>query len=172
MNRKIVILSIIFIIICIVIISYILIVNKIKKEFSSTIINVVEDNEKKQYFLENAERFMSINLFRKMPDKEKENFMNNPEAYKCYKIDIEINNKSKYNADTLEFVNLEEMKKIWIDENLGFVAAPSLKAQATKTLSMYIISDKNEIVDKNSIFLETKFYIENNFIKQITVKSF
>ncbi len=113
---------------------------------------------------------MSINLFRKMPHKEKENFINNPEAYTCYKIDIEINNKSKYKG-YIKFANLKKVRKFWIDEDLGFTAPPSIKSQATKILSMYIISDKNEIVDKNSIFLETRFYIENNFINQITVEN-
>ena len=157
MNKNIKLSIIIIILLALLFIAYYIWANIIKGQFLIKEVQIYKDELRKEKYLSNKERFLSINLFKNMPYKYKEDFLNNSEQYDCYHLLIDVKNNSKYNADQILIKYKNNIKDLWVDEECGTMVPDAVKSHSKTDISTGIICKKGALENKK-IDLDLIFY--------------
>ena len=169
MNKNIkLILIILLIILILILIAYFIISNIIKSKFLIEKVQIEKDEMKKEEYLTNILDFLSINLFKDMPNKYKNDFLNNPEKYDCFKLAISVKNNSDYNADPIFIKYKNNIEGLWVDEEGGTIAPDYVDANSERKILTWIICEKGAL-DNMKIDLDLIFYIDCPILKKFQI---
>ena len=169
MNKNIKLILIIgLVILIILLISYFIIVNIIKKSFFINEVQLENSELKKEKYLKNQKNFLSLNIFYNMPYKDKEDFLNNPEQYDCYKLIINIKNSSQYKANVINIKYKNNIKDLWVDEDCDTIVPYYIDADSERKITTGIICKKG-VLENKKIDFDLIFYIDCPILGEVKI---
>ena len=169
MNKNLkMILIIILVIGIILLVSYFIMVNIIKNSFVINEVQLENSEFKKEKYLKNQKNFLSSNIFYNMSYKDKEDFLNNPEQYDCYKLIINIKNSSLYKADVINIKYKNNIKDLWVDEDCDTIVPYYIDSNSERKITTGVICKKGAL-EKNKIDFDLIFYIDCPILGEVKI---